>query len=124
MLMARCRGGGSSIAPSLAKTRWRQTAASLEKSRQVFLTGKAAGKRNFGNAFVAFAQEPFGAINPDLYQVLMGSLSDRGAEPSREVAGADARGFCDHRQVKRAFEVRLHEVDRLSDLATPLLLRR
>jgi len=88
------------------------------------LAGEAAGKRDFGNAFVAFAQEPFGAINSDLYQVLMWSLSNHGAEPSREMAGADTRGFCDRRQVKRAFEVRLHEVDRLADLATPLLLRR
>jgi len=90
----------------------------------VFLTGEAAGKRDFGNAFVAFAQEPFGAINPDLYQVLMGSLSNRSAEPSREMAGADTRCFCDRRQVKRAFEVRIHEVDCLADLATPLLPRR
>jgi hypothetical protein len=89
----------------------------------VFLTGEAAGKRDFGNTFVAFAQEPFGAVNPHLYQVLMGSLSNRGAEPSREMARADTCGFCDRRQVKRAFEVRIHEVDCLADLATPLLLR-
>jgi len=112
------------IAASLAKACRRETAASLEEPCQVLLTGEAACERDFGNALVAFAQEPFSAINPHLYQVLVGSLAQRGAEPSREMAGADTRGFCDRRQVERPSEVRLHEVDRPADLATPLLTRR